>query len=609
MTSMSTAIGVAAGGIVMEALGAARAAITAFFEDSIGGAMKMERITRILGNTFGYVAKKVVADGEAMAEATGFDKSSILQGAEQFGVFALKAGKSREEAARFAAEMSQLAAEVQSANPEVITFAEAQQKLFLGLEGATRGLKGLGVVISEDDVAAEALSLGYKKVNDAFTESALGMARASLITKELSLAHGDLASRTGSASLTAQQTSGRYKRLAEDIGAFILPVYKAWIFAQDAVSRAIAAGFAAAKPYLESFGRTAYAAWDSFKVGAAAVAASVVEMKTVLISGLLPALGLVFLGLPGMILGGLVALQQFPGAVDAIRGACSAALSFLNDLAGGMLGAGNMATVAGAALTILGGVFFGLPGAIIGAVVAFTAFGGAIQEWVIDKAELVGIAWRNLPAIFEVAVLQISEKIVNLGEYMATIPGNLQIIANYVANNWRSLIVDGVNAVITVFKNLGENLINLGAAIGNFLLDPTKGFHFEWKGLLTDFKAVSAELPKMIEAQLSDFSPQIAEKLKGIADAETARNKRLVDEAKAKTEPTARNISKQAEGKTKEFKSETSGLAEFAGKLRESIFSKADDTPRKQLEATERTAKAGEETRDLLKNGIAAKMA
>ena len=207
-------------------------------------------------------------------------------------------------------------------------------------------------------------------------------------------------------------------------------------------------------------------------------------------------------------------------------------------------------------------------------------WGNAIQEWVVDKLGTAGVIIRNWPEFFEIAKLSIQEKMMNIGEYISVLPANLAIIGNYVANNWRALIVDAISAVGTAFNNLGDNLGRLGYAISQFVQNPTKGFNFEWKPLLDGFKATAERMPELLKPPLTDMSDQI----QAVQDRIAARE--IAGYAKHKAAMAAfddgDDVAKAAAGGA--FKSTTMGVAEFAAKARENILGGGKDKiPAEQL--------------------------
>lgn len=151
------------------------------------------------------------------------------------------------------------------------------------------------------------------------------------------------------------------------------------------------------------------------------------------------------------------------------------------------------------------------------------AFGPGSWKGLIDGVKLAGFAFRNLPAIFDLAALMIAEKVVNIGEYFGTIPANLGLIADYIGGNWYDLIRDALAAVSSLFENFGKNLASLGSSLVGFLKNPAGGFDFEWTPLLKGFEATAAQLPEMIRPHLTSMQAEIDAKLAEIAEAEGRR--------------------------------------------------------------------------------------
>ena len=174
----------------------------------------------------------------------------------------------------------------------------------------------------------------------------------------------------------------------------------------------------------------------------------------------------------------------------------------------------------------------------------------------------VGMFARNAGSFFTVFRLKAYEAVVNVGEVLATLPANLAIIAEYVANNWYQLIVDALNATATAFQNFVGNLHNLGTAIGTFLADPTQGFQFEWTPLLKGFEATAAQLPELIKPHLSSMQAEIDKEMSKVAEREQAR----ADKVKAKAEEVKRAPADELgdKGKTKKKKKDGDEFAELA---------------------------------------------
>src|SRR5262249_55132583 len=110
---------------------------------------------------------------------------------------------------------------------------------------------------------------------------------------------------------------------------------------------------------------------------------------------------------------------------------------------------------------------------------------GTIQSFadsVTQTFEQVGVFFRNLSEVGQIVWIQLRGGVQNFLAVLAVLPTNLGIIAEYIAGNWRELIVDGVKAVISVFMNLGSNINGLSVALMKFFAG--EGFDFKWTPLL-----------------------------------------------------------------------------------------------------------------------------
>lgn len=135
--------------------------------------------------------------------------------------------------------------------------------------------------------------------------------------------------------------------------------------------------------------------------------------------------------------------------------------------------------------------------------------------------DTVGAIFRNLPLAWEIVKLKFLEGAANILSYIETIPANLAIIGDYIANNWRELIVDGLNGVVTAFGNLGTNFGDLQTAISNFFAG--EGWEFNPTPLLAGFKATAAALPELIKPGLVSMQAEIDAAAARIAANEQAR--------------------------------------------------------------------------------------
>jgi hypothetical protein len=216
---------------------------------------------------------------------------------------------------------------------------------------------------------------------------------------------------------------------------------------------------------------------------------------------------------------------------------------------------------------------------------SFQSFAAGVSE----GAQTIAVMWRNTGDVWEIVKISATEMVTNVVATIATIPENLALIGEYIANNWVKLIGDGCNAVMAIFANLGSNIYALGQAIADFLSNPTKGFSVDFKPLLEGFRATADALPELVKPALVSMQGEIDAVTDRIAERETARGTAAKSSAAAKT---ANQIAGATGKKEKDFKSETVGVADFATKLRESIFGGAEETPQKQLTELQKIAAA-----------------
>jgi hypothetical protein len=228
---------------------------------------------------------------------------------------------------------------------------------------------------------------------------------------------------------------------------------------------------------------------------------------------------------------GASTVSAFNAARPAVSAFFEAAISAGDTFRQGLEGIGTAVSQIGENLAATSSIAAGALGGITGAV---RGVGGSISEWILDKVDMVGFAWRNLPALFEVAALQIEEKLINLGEHFSALMGDAGILGSYIATNWTSMIVDAVGAVGKSFENLGKNIGGIGSAIVNWVKNPLGEFKFNWTPLLDGFRVTTAELPEMLTPVLTSLQDQIDSKLGSIAANELARTSRLAANTSAR---------------------------------------------------------------------------
>lgn len=258
-------IGGAVSGLVVQAAGAVWGKLKETWHETVDEAKDLARVMRILQFTVGDNAKGMEEWATKTSESVGIPKIALLEAADKFAVMGLRQNMSRKEAANFGMEMARLAGDIQSASIEGISFETATQKIFRGAMGGTRGLREMGISITQLQTQHQALAMGFVKVNGQFRQTDLAMARIALISKNLGLAQGDLASRAGTAGLVTKQTSQIWANMYEEVGKMLLPAVKEWTFAQYEFALSVKDAFQQARPYIEKFADSMSEGWKNIK--------------------------------------------------------------------------------------------------------------------------------------------------------------------------------------------------------------------------------------------------------------------------------------------------------------------------------------------------------
>lgn len=451
-------------------------ALVGFFAGGIKGAMNLGETLSKTKEVFGDATDAVVGQANEMARAFGLPKAAMLDAASSIGLIAEGAGKSEKEAAGMANSLAKLAADASSFYN--VPLETSLEKIRSGLVGESEPLRQFGVLLSETAVKAEAHRLGLDRGKKTLDESAKVTARASLITKGLQTASGDLARTAGSAANQFRASGGGLQNFAATIGTVLLPAVQEGVGVFNELLATTIEVFEANRPMIE-------------------------------------------------------------GWAESVKNA------------------------------------IGFAGSVV----------------------------RNFGDYWIVAKLSATQQISNILAYIEVIPGNLAIIADYIAGNWRELIVDAVGAVGAVFHNLGTNLGNLAFQISEFLSG--RGFNFEWTGLLEGFEATAAKLPEMLKPNLVDMSGEIDAVMERIAGRDSAA-KVAMDAARKPKLPGEKDAAEEGE------KYKGTAAVELGSKEANSAIARfrnqsGDEPAKETAKNTEELVKLQRATAAYLKNAMAGK--
>lgn len=224
-----SAIGAVAGGIgkAMLALKAASVLVD-FGKQAVSLASDLQEVQNVVDTAFGDMAYKCEEFASIAIEQFGMSELAAKQASSTYMAMAKSMGIAAESASDMAIEIAKLTGDVASFYN--ITQDEASTKLKSIFTGETETLKDLGVVMTQANLKAYALSIGITKDISAMTQAELVSLRYKYVMQQLSMAQGDFAKTSGSWANQTRVLSERWKEFLSIIGegliTVLLPVVK-----------------------------------------------------------------------------------------------------------------------------------------------------------------------------------------------------------------------------------------------------------------------------------------------------------------------------------------------------------------------------------------------
>ena len=181
--------------------------------------------TETMGKTevvFGDMTDRVMAWSETSVQAMGLAQGSALEFAGTYGDMATGMGLAQSAAADMAMSLTQLAADL--ASFKNISTDLAAQKLNAIFTGETEGLKSLGIVMTQTNLQAFAMSQGIDKSVSSMSQAEQVMLRYKYVMEATKNAQGDFA-RTGDSLANQTRKLGEtVKQMGESFGARLVPM-------------------------------------------------------------------------------------------------------------------------------------------------------------------------------------------------------------------------------------------------------------------------------------------------------------------------------------------------------------------------------------------------
>ena len=178
-------IGVALGG----------AAVAGFFKNATFAASDLNETLNVTGLVFGEAQDQAVAFAEASAGAIGQSKTAALEAQNSVGGLLKNLGFAAEETTKWSQDLTVLAADIGSAFN--VESADAIAAIGSGLRGETEPLRRFNVFLSQEAIAAEAVSKGFAVAGQELDKYAKAQAALSLITQQTSIVSGDFGNTLG----------------------------------------------------------------------------------------------------------------------------------------------------------------------------------------------------------------------------------------------------------------------------------------------------------------------------------------------------------------------------------------------------------------------------
>lgn len=191
---------------------------------SIAMAVKSEQAGKMFEVSFKSSADEVRAWSQTTAEQMGVSAGSLRKYAATFNLLMDNMGLTRGESVRFSEALSELAynlGAMRGMDP-----SDVFDKLRAGVAGQTRGLKEMGVVVSDTLVEQYAYTNGIAAQGAKLTEHQQVLARIGVIMKQTGDAANYMAEHSEDAAVKMMKLKAETEEISKSLGKDLLPAYK-----------------------------------------------------------------------------------------------------------------------------------------------------------------------------------------------------------------------------------------------------------------------------------------------------------------------------------------------------------------------------------------------
>lgn len=196
--------------------------IVAGFGFAIKGASDLNETLNKVDVAFKDQAKTVRAWGETTLKSMGLAKGSALDAAALFGDMATSMGLPTEKASDMSMKLTQLGGDLSSFKN--VGFKEVQTALAGVFTGETESLKRLGIIMTDTNVKAYALSQGFKGNWEELSQAEKVTWRYNYVMEMTKNAQGDFARTFNGTANQIRYSKERLKELTAEFGEKLLPI-------------------------------------------------------------------------------------------------------------------------------------------------------------------------------------------------------------------------------------------------------------------------------------------------------------------------------------------------------------------------------------------------
>lgn len=197
-------------------------ALVAFSKQAVETASDVQEVQNVVDTAFGDMAYKMENFADIAIETYGISKLTAKQTGSTFASMGVGMGLAQDSATDMAVALTGLSADMASFyNVSQDIASTALKSVFTG---ETETLKQFGIVMTQTNLEAYALSQGITKSYSAMTEAEKVMLRYGYVMQSTSLAQGDFAKTSSGWANQTRILQEKFKELSSTIGNVILNV-------------------------------------------------------------------------------------------------------------------------------------------------------------------------------------------------------------------------------------------------------------------------------------------------------------------------------------------------------------------------------------------------